>query len=1190
MLSNKEKEKIDEAKIKAVLDEKIFSRSYLHTIYILFVNLCKEYDYKLTPSILYDLFRQLSKMANVKYEEYRIGIFHLQIDIDKDGTVNFEDFLKFITTIIKFTYNEIYCKKGINLLPSLSLSVDRVLFIDIISNLFSSIGNYLGDNSNDNNIPNINSNLNPFTYYDVSLKFLPFYKFYCTYKNEIKMQSYYNSQKKINEFIAMLINYTNAGYISQLQNLLNSQNTSDYYKGLSIFKKSIKPLNYINNELLIIMYNKNIFFFMTILIKTNILNKVLMIFNLINNKNNNEQSNSMISPEVIYTFLVIIRRILNLYVFVNETFINCDESDRKCLDHYIKDKNNDYKELTDYINAKILSPLSNNYDFFYQIFDLKSKKSPSIEAKIKYVMYQLILLTSKIKYEYYKYFIINTNYLEWLTYDIKENLNFKNKNNINKINNINIINNINDEKDYVDYLTIENVVYNCINIIDITLKFENKILNDNNNNNKFIFIKNLYLKLLLIINNMQDLIFDNNNDNYSLLSQNKILINNNNIINDDHIPLKSKYICLLGLLNSLNINENYNNNIVGENPKIKEFENAKFILQIYNEEFNTKYQELTLPFCFYLRSLIINNKQILSIIAGLDIINNFYIYFTANASSNYCSFSSFLDFCEIIIDYTEPKTLINNSNIITVIISIIKKMLRANPNDNKLIGDMGIKNKLIELLSKITDLNNANINEEIIDIPSIFNIIIYYMFNNLYYIEEISYLNKKGIVFNILLVENGLNIINNIFNTNSNSHEKILKHFTSQNLDILASLFDKISLLWDIDDENNVDLSEEIIKNKYVFDKYKDLPKKNVLIQILLIFDNLSNYKDKYKNKENTYGQLFDYINEIAINIRIKLHELKIYSDGFQNLPTLVLYTQTEREVAEKQKSSFTMEIDGLSFYTFKNEIKNGYKSDLEIFYQIECNNSIVKREIKDEKDFEVFIQEVVESYRNQPNKDNIVTVKLQIKLKEKKVKVKRKCLNCGNEMEVELDIDEKKFEELKTLKNIDSVNDINKLLDESKNFCENCEKYILEHVTNQITIENSKNKINNLSGFNLTNLNNSDIPGNNTYQNIVVNDTLRNNLLNESILQNQLLSNSLFNRAITPRLGLNNINNINNQNSNLFGLNGINNISAISPRTPRRNNTIIGNNIFSNNDNTINNGLSSNMQNYRILQTKIFQ
>ena len=1179
MHSNKEKEEIDEKKIKAVLDEKIFSRSYLHAIYILFVNICKENDYKLIPSILYDLFRQLSKMANVKYEEYKIGIFHLQIDIDKDGTVNFEDFLKFITTILKFTYNEIYYKKGINLLPSLSLSVDRKLFIDIVSNLFSSIGNYLGDNSNDNkNNSNINSNLNPFTYYDLSLKFLPFYKFYCTYKNEIKMQSYYNSQKKINEFIQMLINYTNAGYISELQNLLNSHNTNDYYKGLSIFKKSIKPLNYINNELLIIMYNKNIFLFVTIIIKTNLLNKVVMIFNLINNKNNNEQNSNMISPEVIYTFLVILRRILNLYVFVNEIFANSPESDRKCLDHYIKDKNLDYKEFTDYINSKILSPLSNNYDYFYQIFNLSSKKSPSVEAKIKYVMCQLILLTSRIKYEYYKYFITNTNYLEWLTYDIKENINTKNKNNINKINNINIISNINsidDEKNYIDYISIENVVYNCINIIDITLKYENKIINDNNN--KILFIKNLYLKLLLMINNMQELIFDNNN-NYSLLNNNKIL-NNNNIINDEHIPLKSKYICLLGLLNSLNINES-NNNIMGESQKIKEFENAKFILQIYNEDFNSKYEELTLPFCFYLKSLIINNKQILSIIAGLDIINNFYNYYSANASNNYCSFSSFLDFCEVILDYTEPKTLINNSNIITAIISIIKKMISDNPSNNKLIADMGIKNKLIELLSKITDLNNANINEEILNVSSIFNTIIYYMVNNFYYIEEMSYLNKKGIVFNILLIENGLNVINNIFSTNLNSYEKILKHFTPQNLEILANLFDKIALLWDIDDKNNINLSEEIIKNKYVFDKYKDLPKKNVLIQILSIFDNLLNYKDKNQFQNNSYKQIFNYINEIDINIRIKLGELRI---GDEALPTLTIYTQTEKEMREEEKSEFTMEIDGLSFYSFKNAIKDGYQSDLEIFYQIESNNGIVKREIKDEKDFEVFIQEILEAYKSQPNKDNVISANLQIKLKEKKVKVKKKCLNCGKEMEVELDIDEEKFEELKTIKNLDSVNNLNKLLDESKNFCENCEKYILEHITNQITIENSKNRINNLSGINLTNLNLSEIPGNNTYQNIVVNDTLRNELIKNNILSNSLLSNSLFNRTITPGIGLNNLSNINNQNNTLFGLNGINNISAISPMTPRRDNTMIGNNNF-------NNGLTSNVQNYRILQTKFFQ
>ena len=57
-----------------------------------------------------------------------------------------------------------------------------------------------------------------------------------------------------------------------------------------------------------------------------------------------------------------------------------------------------------------------------------------------------------------------------------------------------------------------------------------------------------------------------------------------------------------------------------------EFDNRKFILQIYTEEFKTKNKELTLPFCFYLKSLIINKKNILSLIAELDILNNFLVY------------------------------------------------------------------------------------------------------------------------------------------------------------------------------------------------------------------------------------------------------------------------------------------------------------------------------------------------------------------------------------------------------------------------------------------------------------------------------------------------------------------------------------------------------------------------------------
>ena len=1174
------KEKLEEAKIQKLLDnEKIFSKSHIHTIYILFVNLCKENDYKLTPSILYDLFSKLSEITHIKYEEYKIGIFHLQMDNDKDGIINFQDFLFFITSIIKFTYNEIYYKKGINLLSSLSLSEDRKLFIDIISNIFSNIVNYLRDN-NSNSI-NLNNNINPFTYYDYSLKYLPFYKFYCGYKNDINMNNYYNSQKKFNEFNEMLINYTNISYITELQNLLNSQNTNEYYKGLSIFKKSIKPLNYINNELLIIIYIKNIFLFLNVIIKANLLNKVLMIFNIINNKKNNntiENNSNMISPEVIYSLLVIIRRILNLYVFINETFINCGgEKYKNCFEHFIKDQTSNFNEFSIFINNKILNPLSNNYNYFYGIFELKNKKSNTNEAKVKYVMYQLILLTSKLKYEYYTYFISSTNYLEWIISDVKENIEIINQ--INKINFNNNNGNNNDRNTNIDYIALENVVYNCINIIDITLRYENYIENDNINNNNLLFIKNLYLKLLLIINNIQDIIFINNTK-YSLLNDNSILNKKNNN-NEENIPLKSKFICLVGLLNNLNISYN---NINNNNQKIEEFDNSKFILQIYNEEFRTKYKELTLPFCFYLKSLIINNKQILSVIAGLDIINNFFNYYSSNPSNNYCTFSSFLDFCYYILNYTESKTLINNSNIISEIISIINKMISDNSDNNKLIDDIGIKNKLIELLSKITDLDNANINEEIINIPSIFDTIIKYMFNYFYYIEEMNYLNKKGIVFNILLIENGINIINNIFKINSNSYEKILKQFNPENLQILTNLFNKISILWDVDDNNKNNLTDEMIKNIYVFDKYKDIPKKNILIQILLVFDNLLNYKEKYQFNDNNYEPLFNYINDIDINMRLKLHELKIYSDGEQNLPMLIIYTQSETEFEEKTRSEFGMEIEGLSFYTFKNSIKDGYQSDLDIFYEITKNNNTITREIKTEKDFEVFIQELMEIYENQPNKDNTIVAKLQIKLKPKKPKIKRNCLNCKKEMEVELDIDQKKLEEINDFTKIENMQNFHKIINESKQFCKDCEKFILEHAMNQINIANSSNNIKNLTGLNLSNLNISNMPGNNTYQNILADNTFRNNLLNDNT---NILSTSLFNRTINTGIGLNN--NMNNQNNNLLGINGINNISAINPMTPRRDNTFLSNNLL-NNSNINNNTFSSNIGNYRVINTKIFQ
>ena len=1178
--------KEDENIINEILKEKIFSLDHIRAIYILFSNLCAESELKLTRSSLLNFFNRLSQITNMKYDEEKIDLFHLQIDINKDGIITFGDFLLFITTIIKLSYNELYMKKGINLLSGLSLSQDRKFFIDITSSVFSNIINYVGGNSL------TLTNLNPFSYYDLSLKYIPFYKFYCNYKNNINMSNFYNSQKKFNEFNQMILNFTDVGFVNELQKLLNSQITSEYYKGLALFKKSIKPLNYLNSEMLIIFFNKNIFIFLSVILNINILNKILMIFSLINNNKENEISSSnIISQDILYVFLVILRRILNIFVMLNETFSFCSEQKNRYMYNFIKEESNNFNELNIFIANKILNPLSENFNYFYEICQMKVKQFYDNEKKVKFVMYQLILMTSRIKLEYFNYFINNTNYLTWLITDVKNNLN------VDKISDIN-------------YITLENVIFNCINIIDIYLKYEN-----NNIDTIKTLARNIYVNILFIVNSIKDIIFTEKNK-FSLLSE----INTNSIIknifennskknNESSLSIKSKFICLLGLLNCINVNIDEINNI---NKDIKEFDNRKFILQIYTEEFKTKQSELTLPFCFYLKSLILNNKNILSIITELDIVNNFYNYYSSNANNNLVSLSHFFDFCELILQNTEPQILINNSNIINELILIINKIIAEN-NNFKLLDDFEIKNKIIYILSQISDLNDVCINEKIINIKNIFSIIISYMTSNFYYIEEMNYINKKNIVFNIHLLEHGINIINNIIITNTNSTEKILEQFNIDNIEALVNLFDKISLLWNSEDKTlNID-TEEIIKNKYIFNKYKELPKKNILIQILLILENLLDYKDKIKVINNNLEEIFNYINDIDINIRLKLRELKINDEELLNTPTLILYTQTDEEIQQNLKSRFDMEIDGLTFFNFINMIKEGYQSDVELSYNILVENNTITRYIKQEKDFEIFIQEMTELYKNKPNKDNIIEADIHVELKDEKAKIKGKCINCGKETEIKLNIDKKKLEEINDFSKIENLEQFNDIINKANQnqLCKECKNLILEHAKNQINIENSKNNINNLSGVNLNNLNISNNNPHNTYQNIlantqILNDSIMNNtqlnnsilnasLLNNSFLNNNILSNSLLNRTINTGIGynnnINNQSNINNQNNSIQGFNGINNISAINPinlTTPRRDSSFLTPSLI--NSNNFNNTFSANLSNYKVIRTNNFQ
>ena len=161
------------------------------------------------------------------------------------------------------------------------------------------------------------------------------------------------------------------------------------------------------------------------------------------------------------------------------------------------------------------------------------------------------------------------------------------------------------------------------------------------------------------------------------------------------------------------------------------------------------------------------------------------------------------------------------------------------------------------------------------------------------------------------------------------------------------------------------------------------------------------------------------------------------------NAPTLVIYTQTDEEIKQNLKSRFDMEIDGLTFYNFINMIKEGYQSDVELSYKIFVENNTITRYIKQEKDFEIFIQEMSESYEKKPNKDNTIEAELHVELKDEKAKIKGKCINCGKEVEIKLDIDKKKFDEINDFSKIENLEQFNDIINKANQnkLCKECRR-----------------------------------------------------------------------------------------------------------------------------------------------------
>jgi len=90
-----------------IIRENILCREHIDEIYNLFVNLCENERFSLIPLDFINIFTAINDKNNLHIDkDFWNQIFYL-IDCDKDGKINFQDFLKFIYNDFKIILGEV---------------------------------------------------------------------------------------------------------------------------------------------------------------------------------------------------------------------------------------------------------------------------------------------------------------------------------------------------------------------------------------------------------------------------------------------------------------------------------------------------------------------------------------------------------------------------------------------------------------------------------------------------------------------------------------------------------------------------------------------------------------------------------------------------------------------------------------------------------------------------------------------------------------------------------------------------------------------------------------------------------------------------------------------------------------------------------------------------------------------------
>ena len=974
-----------------LLQTKKYSQSHINIIYSMFVTLCDPNKESIYRSEFIIPFSEMSNLNNLKINEEFFDNYHIQIDYDKDGAINFQDFLRFIITHLNMMSRNLNFQNNtinsLDFIKSLGSKNDNLIFSNILNNIyFGKIMNY-----------------NTFLIVDLfQNNYLNIYTKYCNIINPKGNIIEKTSDFKLNSFNQMLNSLNNVNILNQISNNLNSFDINLLINTLNQFKTLLKPINYITSIYHVALNYQNIIQVLINLATFGVLQKILFLISSIGYNNVNGVLN--FNTQIIYYLFKINKRILYLGNYIKKTFYYCNNEKCKYLYNYVKKNINDTLNFLNFLNENLIPQTILKLNFSLETYN---------NFNIEHVTYQIILEISKYSLEKFENALTNTHYLNWLS--TKANILYSNLNILDL--NINTLTNNSNTNIIIGFqngiISLNHLFFNCINLLECILfyKFEsensikiNKLVINTCNN---------------IINGFQDIFFKLNN----ILSQ---LNPNNN--NEFYYLHQSMYIILISLFSF-----------------IGNFEDRIFILKFIESKILLNKKNIFIrPLNFYLKCLLINQKDILSLISELKILNIFSEYYL---NENIQEISEFFDLINIIVE--SYLSYLNSSNIVRDIVLIFNSYFPKTQDNNT-------KNLMIEILYKLSSINDIIINDLCSDSTLISNIISYISEN---WIVENNFSKGNDKKFETILLYNGCMFFYNLVNSENNKGVKFLSKISNQNIQYLYELGLSLCILSTSDSYlKNLNETELQYKNFCSFyKKYKKLPQNNILTIIIKILENLSNSYSN--NNEDIFINISEYINNCIINLKIKLRDCGVFNiENLQEngslkksemfidikpIPILKFFTQNLIEKNNDRCSFFEYSFEKLDYNNFIESIKNNYKSDIDLYLILEDRNI----KIKDENDFLNMLKKIFDSYNKSEGIKESIIVKFFVVEKKLISKSILNCINCGKKIEIEK----------KT-----SLNDLNltieNLKDDSVNLCNECKNMFLKQIENQITLSRTLN------------------------------------------------------------------------------------------------------------------------------------